>query len=610
VSAPSEVVPSRSTRLRAAAARAWLGRRGWAPRVVQAWRSSLELRTVALTVLLAGVGVSIIGTSISVSIGANLYDQRRDQVQSESLRATLLAQDIFDSATATEDADQVELDSLQNEAQSAILASTSSPGGTSIAILRTPGQTTSQTIQDIASPDFPADRITDDLREQVAGDTDSLALQPVTLERAEGGEVPGLAVGSTLQVPAAGQYELYLVYDLSDAQATLALMQRTLAIGSLALVVLIAVITYVVVRLVVGPVRIAAETSQEIAAGDLDRRIPEKGQDVVATLGRSFNGMADAMQKQIVQLAELSRVQQRFVSDVSHELRTPLTTIRLAGDVLYDQRGSFGPTAERTTELLHAQVERFEVLLADLLEISRFDAGAVELDVESTRVVGLVDDVVAELEPLAADVGSTVTVDARGGYLEVEVDPRRLRRVLRNLLGNAIEHGEGRPIEVEVDSDAEAVAVAVRDHGVGMRPGDVDRVFDRFWRADPSRRRTIGGTGLGLAISLEDATLHGGRLEVWSRLGEGSRFVVTLPRTAGAATTSAPLPVAPRAVADDPAAAAGEPWAGTTPESMSAGPTTSPTTVPVLTTGNRGAPGPSDEPAAAGRPSTGEAGRG
>jgi two-component system sensor histidine kinase MtrB len=371
--------------------------------VLSTWRRSLELRTVALTVLLAGVGASIIATSISVSISANLYDQRRDQVQSESQRATILAQSIFDSATATEDADQVELDSLQNEAQSTILGSTSSPGGTSIAILRTPGQSTAQTVQDIASPDFPGEELTPELRERVASDTGALSMQPVALPRADGGSVPGIVVGSTLQVPTAGQYELYLVYDLADAATTLALMQRTLALGSLALVVLIGVITYVVVRTVVGPVRVAAETSQAIAAGDLDQRIPEKGQDVVATLGRSFNGMADGMQRQISQLAELSRVQQRFVSDVSHELRTPLTTIRLAGDVLFDQRGSFTPSAARTAELLHTQVDRFELLLADLLEISRFDAGAVELDVESTTVVALVEDAVAEFEPLAAE---------------------------------------------------------------------------------------------------------------------------------------------------------------------------------------------------------------
>jgi len=524
--------------------------RTWPARVVDVWRSSLTFRTVALTVVLSGVAVSVIGTSIVAVIGANLYDQRRGQVEAESQRATLLAQNIFDSATATEGSDQAELEALQNEAQGAVLGSTTSPGGTSIAILRTPGQQTAQTIQNVASAGFPDRAVTEQMREAVAASQGTLSLQPVSLATASGDE-PGLVVGSTLQVPTAGQYELYLVYDLSDAEQTLAFVQQTLWVGSLALVVLIGAVTYVVVRLVVGPVRVAAETSQKIAAGHLEERIPEGGRDVVATLGRSFNEMADGMQRQITQLAELSRVQQRFVSDVSHELRTPLTTIRLASDVLYDRRGEFDAATGRTTELLHAQVERFELLLGDLLEISRFDAGAVELEVEPVAVVHLASGVVDELAPLAAGAGSTVTVVAPGGWSDAEVDPRRLRRILRNLLGNAIEHGEGRPIVVEVDSDADALAVAVRDHGVGLAPEALERVFDRFWRADPSRRRTIGGTGLGLSISQEDAALHGGRIEVWSRPGRGTRFVVTLPRVAGGAASSAPLPVEPDDARDD-----------------------------------------------------------
>ena len=522
----------------------WLRWRTLLPRVAASWRSSLLFRTVAITVVLSGVAVTLIGMLISVSIGANLTEQRREQVEAESQRATLLAQNIFDSATATEGSDQAELESLQNEAQAAVLGSTTSPGGTSIAILRTPGQQTARAIQNVASAGFPDTVVTPEMREAVAASDGTLSLQSVSLPAGDD-EVPGLVVGSTLEVPTAGRYELYLVYDLSDAQQTLAFVQQTLAVGSLALVLLIGVVTYVVVRLVVGPVRVAAETSQKIAAGHLEERIPERGQDVVATLGRSFNEMADAMQRQITQLAELSHVQQRFVSDVSHELRTPLTTIRLAGDVLYDQRASFSPTAARTAELLHDQVGRFELLLADLLEISRFDAGAARLDVEPVAVVRLVQGVVDEYSPLAAGTGSRVTVLAPGGWAEAEVDPRRLRRVVRNLLGNALEHGEGRPVSVEVDSDAHAVAVAVRDHGVGMTAESTERVFDRFWRADPSRRRTIGGTGLGLAISQEDAALHGGRIDVWSRPGEGSRFVVTLPRRAGDVVTSTPLSALP-----------------------------------------------------------------
>jgi two-component system sensor histidine kinase MtrB len=299
------------------------------------------------------------------------------------------------------------------------------------------------------------------------------------------------------------------------------------------------------VRLVVGPVQLAAETSEKLAAGQLEVRIPEKGEDVIATLARSFNGMAASLQRQITRLAALSQVQQRFVSDVSHELRTPLTTIRLAGDVLYDQRHTFPPTTARTAELLHTQVERFELLLADLLEMSRYDAGAVEMESEPTNLVRLVEDAIESVTPLATSKGSDLRLVAPGGYFEADVDARRIRRILQNLLGNAIDHGEGKPIVLYIDSDSDAVAIAVRDYGVGMTPAAMARVFDRFWRADPSRQRSTGGTGLGLAIALEDAALHGGWLEVWSSEGEGSCFRLTLPRIRGAELHDSPLELPP-----------------------------------------------------------------
>jgi two-component system sensor histidine kinase MtrB len=124
---------------------------------------------------------------------------------------------------------------------------------------------------------------------------------------------------------------------------------------------------------------------------------------------------------------------------------------------------------------------------------------------------------------------------------------------VRNLLGNAIEHGEGRPIVVTVDSDQQAVAIGVRDFGLGMKAADVERVFDRFWRADPSRTRTIGGTGLGLSIALGDARLHGGELAVWSEPGRGTNFVLTLPRQSGRLSGPSPIAVDP---GDDAVAAA------------------------------------------------------
>ncbi|WP_258378648.1 MtrAB system histidine kinase MtrB [Curtobacterium sp. MCLR17_042] len=520
--------------------RRWL-RRAWRP-IAYLWRRSLMFRSVAITVMTTGLAVGIIGTAVMVSISTNVYSQRRDQIESESARATIVAQGIFDAATAAEDNNQSELETLQNEAQQAILSNTTSPGGTSIAIERSPDQSTPQTLQTIASQDFPDAVITDALRKEVAQNTGRLSLQPVELDD-DGRRVPGLAVGSTLQIPSAGQYELYLVYDLSDAQQTLDFVSQTLSIGGVALMVLIALVTSLVVRLVVVPIRGAAETSRKIAAGRLDERIPVRGQDDLATLARSFNGMAEAVSRQITQLAELSRVQQRFVSDVSHELRTPLTTIRLAGDMLYDSRHAFEPSVGRSAELLHAQVERFEMLLADLLEISRYDAQAVQLDTAPVVPASLAADIVEEFRPLAERAGIDLQLATPGGHTTMRLDAKRVRRILRNLVGNAVEHGDAKPVQVVVDSDARTVAIAVRDQGVGMPPEDAARVFDRFWRADPSRKRTIGGTGLGLAISLGDAKLHGGRIDVWSRPGAGSTFVLTLPRNEQGTTATSAIPL-------------------------------------------------------------------
>ena len=155
------------------------------------------------------------------------------------------------------------------------------------------------------------------------------------------------------------------------------------------------------------------------------------------------------------------------------------------------------------------------------------------------------------MSPLADERGSDLRVVAPGGYFEAEVDARRIRRILRNLLGNAVEHGEGRPVVVIVDSNATAIAIAVRDYGIGMTEANTMKVFDRFWRADPSRQRTIGGTGLGLAISLEDATLHDGLLDVWSELGAGTCFRLTLPRVRGVAIHGSPLGLPPEEPVDE-----------------------------------------------------------
>jgi len=518
--------------------------RAWLHRLGVLWRSSLQVRTVAITVVLSAIAVFIIGGYISFSVSAYLFDARRAQLTATSENATLAGQRVFTEASEQLAAEDIEV-TMQSAAR-AIASAASTGEGTQFAILRSPGQDGPPAPADIRSPGLNTTAIvSSELREAVQSSSEPRThSQSVSLTVGDLVQ-PGLVIGSTLDVRGS-TYELYLVYNIEDDQLILGYMQQILALGGLALVLLIGAVTYVVVRLVVGPVQVAAETSEKLAAGELEVRIPVRGEDVIATLARSFNGMAASMQSQITRLAALSQVQQRFVSDVSHELRTPLTTIRLAGDVLYDQRESFPPATARTAELLHTQVERFELLLADLLEMSRYDAGAVDMETEPTNLVRLVEEAVESVESLATSKGSDLRVVAPGGYFEADVDARRIRRILGNLLGNAIDHGEGRPIVIWVDSDRDAVAIAVRDYGVGMTAAAMERVFDRFWRADPSRQRSTGGTGLGLAISLEDAALHGGWLEVWSAPGEGSCFRLTLPRVRGVELTSSPLDLPPR----------------------------------------------------------------
>jgi two-component system sensor histidine kinase MtrB len=213
----------------------------------------------------------------------------------------------------------------------------------------------------------------------------------------------------------------------------------------------------------------------------------------------------------------------------------------MAADVMYEDRGSFDASNARSVELLQEQLDRFESLLVDLLEISRFDAGAAVLDVDRTDLVPMVERIIHATEPLAERNNLRVRFAAYERPAFVECDPRRIDRVIRNLVDNAIEHANGTDVVIELAGNPEAVAITVRDFGVGLMPGEASLVFSRFWRADKARARTTGGTGLGLAIALEDVRLHSGWLEAVGEPGAGACFRMTLPRIAGEAFNTSPL---------------------------------------------------------------------
>ena len=526
--------------VRTASLPTWRDWQAWPDNVVHAWRRSLRFRTLAVTLGLTALTILVALVWMALAIQNDLFESRVSQVEGSAQQATLAAQTTLDSASI--DGNAVALQNVMSDVQNTQFRQAATDMYALLRISSTPSVVAPQ---DVEVGGLRATLLSADLRAAVVADADHQYWQSVSLPTDDGGTVPGVVVGQQIVLPEAGAYELYFAYDLASEASTLRFVQVTLWGVGLVLVLLIGAISWFVLRSVTVPIGQAAETSAKLAAGDLKVRLPVQGEDEFATLGRSFNAMADSIESQIQELADLSLVQQRFVSDVSHELRTPLTTIRLASDMLNDQRTEFDPTTARAAELLHAQVQRFETLLTDLLEISRYDAGSVQLETEPTSLAHLAEDVIASMQQLADQHGTDVRLVAPGGYSPVDMDPRRVRRIVRNLLGNAIEHGEGRPIVVTVDSDQRAVAVGVRDFGLGMRPDDVERVFDRFWRADPSRKRTIGGTGLGLSIALGDARLHGGSLAVWSELGRGTNFVLTLPRGGARIGSSSPIAVDP-----------------------------------------------------------------
>ncbi|MBK8469057.1 MAG: HAMP domain-containing histidine kinase [Actinomycetales bacterium] len=528
----------------AAARRSGLG----LARVAHAWRRSLQLRVVTSTMLLGMIVLGSVGTYLYGEVGAGLVRSRTEAATAEANRLTEVVQAKFHSTDKTQNTD-----ALTVAAQSIIFETAGSERSRYVVLSRLATNRSSFVINAVRSGEVDDSHIPDAIEAAVAEDAAHQKTQIVSLSLAGSAEpVPCLVVGQQVDIPLAQGYGVYFVYPMLDEVASLRLIQRTLLTGGFVLVLLIGGVAYVVTRQVVAPVRQAAGVAQRLAAGQLTERMVPKGEDDLASLATSFNAMAEGLQRQIRQLEDLSRVQQRFVSDVSHELRTPLTTIRLAGDLIHDSRGQFEPAVSRSAELLRGEVDRFEALLSDLLEISRFDAGAAVLDTEPTDLRRTVAKVVDGCQSLAESKGSRITLIDPGIPCEASYDPRRIERVLRNLVVNAIEHGDGKPVEIIVGGNDSAVGASVRDHGVGLRPGEAGMVFNRFWRADPARARATGGSGLGLAIALEDARLHSGWLQAWGQPGEGAVFRLTLPRASGMRIGSSPVPLNPKSLGARP----------------------------------------------------------
>ncbi|HEY0507327.1 MAG TPA: MtrAB system histidine kinase MtrB [Blastococcus sp.] len=530
----------RELRRRAGRARRWvrMTSRREAARAVHAWRSSLQVRIGAITMVVAGTVVVIVSLVLFSQIRDQLLSVKRQAAIQQAQAGVVYAQSQV-AGIATGDAASVRTTLIRTV--NALLQRGGAAGDFEVVMVHRVG--------DIERPAYRQRLVYEglprELRADVAAGGQSWKYEPLPDEVGE--LQPTFLVGAAVPSDAAGsqQIELYYAFPLDQEEESLSLIRSTVIISGIALTLFVVGIGVLVTRLVVDPVRRAAGTAQRLAEGQLEERMTVRGEDDLARLATSFNAMADSLQRQITQLEGLSQLQQRFTSDVSHELRTPLTTVQMAAEVLHEARGDFPPHVARSAELLRAELDRFEGLLTDLLEISRYDAGAAFLDSEPTDLGALVARVVAGMWSLAERHDSELVVNRPDDPVIAEVDARRVERILRNLVGNAIEHGAGQPIEITLAANRTAAAVTVRDAGVGLSSAQAQHVFDRFWRADPSRVRTVGGSGLGLSISLEDARLHGGWLQVWGQPGAGAQFRLTLPLVANADLTSSPLPLRP-----------------------------------------------------------------
>ncbi|WP_166903325.1 MtrAB system histidine kinase MtrB [Mycobacterium sp. DL440] len=498
------------------------------------WRRSLQLRVVTLTLGLSLAVILVLGFVLTSQITDRILEVKVKAATEEVERARITVGGIVGGEESRS------LDSSLQLARNTLIDrkadARADVAGAFDAVLMAPGDGPRE-----AAAAGPVQQVPKALRDFVKAGQVSYQYTTVATDGFSG---PALIVGSpaSSSVP---NLELYLIFPLNNEESTISLVRGTMATGGVVLLGLLAAIALVVARQIVQPVRSASRIAERFAEGHLTERMPVRGEDDMARLAVSFNDMAESLSRQIQQLEEFGNLQRRFTSDVSHELRTPLTTVRMAADLIHDHSEDLDPALRRSTELMVNELDRFETLLADLLEISRHDAGVAELSVESVDLRTTVQSALDNVGHLAADAEVELDVNMPGDGVIAEVDPRRVERILRNLIANAIDHAERKPVRIRMAADEDTVAVTVRDYGVGLRPGEEKLVFSRFWRSDPSRVRRSGGTGLGLAISIEDARLHQGRLEAWGEPGKGACFRLTLPLVRGHKVTASPLPLKP-----------------------------------------------------------------
>ena len=335
------------------------------------------------------------------------------------------------------------------------------------------------------------------------------------------GQVPGTFIVAIPLTDVEGTLHRLLLVELAVAAAVVA------GVGALG---------WWLVRLGLRPLDRMAETAGAIAGGDLSRRVePDDARTEVGRLGRALNTMLRQIEASFQRQRASEERLRRFIGDASHELRTPITSIRGYAELFRRGAGERPEDLDTAMRRIEDEGARMGVLVDDLLLLARLDQGR-PLERAPVDLASLVTDAVHDAGAADPARRFELTVD---GEVRVMGDELRLRQVVANLLANARTHTPaGTPIEVRVGRSSEVASIEVEDHGPGVSPEERDRIFERFYRGDPSRSRASGGAGLGLSIASAIVEAHGGRIRITSREGGGATFLVTLPRlAAGGADT-------------------------------------------------------------------------
>ena len=459
---------------------------------------------VTLFFLLTGLVVSMSLSIITYAVARNyLLSQRQNTARSQAFTNAALVQ------TRVRDLQDRGLPRAR-----AIDSVTTERDGFALLVVNENGQVSRFSNRPPLEATLPKDLIAKVDVSRLTG-TQQFTLRSPSPKFASLNDQPYIAVGITVPGISAAYYE---AFSLAGIQRTLRVIATSLIIASVVTTAAAAGLGIWNSRRLMRPLSRVADAAEELAAGALDVRLEREDDQDLDKLADSFNAMADAVQARIEREA-------RFASDVSHELRSPITALSAAVDMLDARRAEFPGRTGQALDVVVTQVRRFDRMVLDLLELSRIDAGATEVNLEPLRA----DDTVRRIAQRYGYPDVPITV-GRGADDPVGLDKLRLERIVGNLLDNAKHHAGG-PTGIRIERIGDELQIAVEDSGPGVSDDEKERIFERFARGTAARHRV--GTGLGLALVSEHTQALGGHSWVEDRPGGGARFVISIP--AGAA---------------------------------------------------------------------------